>query len=505
MKRVVITMLACVCLLAVGVYAALLNEGQPLPERYIQHEKAQHIEDLPAEDQAAASSTSIDPETFASHLPVISIDTGGQEIPGGPIYDENGTIIADENDVAARTMASDGSDSIVAHIDVFDSNEGANRLADQAVIESDCFVRIRGNTSLNYDKKNYRIVLINEDGTDNDQKLLGMDKCEAWVLHGPAIDKSLLRNYLAYNLAGRYMKHFVPDVRYCELFINGEYKGLYLATESIKVEEGRLQLNAPDEDDVETSYVVAIDEMAESPTTIENFLNYTLRQGLYQNIIFPNENVLTEAQKSWIEQDISRWEKALFSYDYDTSDYGYWTTLDVDSFVDMYVLNEFVVNDDFGAYSTYLHKDVRGKVTLGPPWDYDNAFNNYMLETNESKFYIVERSWYYMLFKDEEFCQRVIDRYKGLRQGVLSEDAIMSFIDEAVAYLGPSIERNWAVWGYTFQTDDYIQPEDRRPETYEEAVSDLKSFIRDRGAWLDRYIENLRQYSHESAVKKFNH
>lgn len=99
MRSKVIVILAAVCLVAVGVYAALLNEGQPLPERYIQHEKAQHIEDLSAEDQAAVSSTSTDPETFASHLPVISIDTGGQEIPGGPIYDENGRYLVDENSV----------------------------------------------------------------------------------------------------------------------------------------------------------------------------------------------------------------------------------------------------------------------------------------------------------------------------------------------------------------------------------------------------------------------
>ena len=87
MRSRIIAALAAVCLVAVGVGAALLNEGQPLPERYVQHEKAQHLEDLSVEDQAAASSTSVDPETFASHLPVISIDTRGQEIPDGSIYD----------------------------------------------------------------------------------------------------------------------------------------------------------------------------------------------------------------------------------------------------------------------------------------------------------------------------------------------------------------------------------------------------------------------------------
>ena len=498
-------MLACVALVVVGVYAALLNEGQPLPERYIQHEKAQHIEDLPAEDQAAASSTSIDPETFASHLPVISIDTGGQEIPGGPIYDENGDYLADENDVLIPQPAADGSDSIAASVKVFDSAGEANRLSNRADLESDCRIRIRGNSSRRYDKKNYQLTLVKKNGTDNDQELLGMDASETWVLHGPGLDKTLLRNYLSYNIAGQYMSGFVPDVRFLELFIDGEYRGVYVATESIKMEDGRVRLNPTDENTIATSYIVAIDEKNEGATTLSTFLNYTLRVGIYYDVVYPTESLLTEERREWIEQDVSSWEKALFSYDYDTADYGYWSTLDVASFVDMYILNEFVINDDFGAYSTYFYKDLRGKVTMGPPWDYDNAFDNYQLETPIDEFYIVERAWYYMLFKDERFCEQVIDRYRDLRNGVLSEGHLDAFVDDAIAYLGPAVFRNWEVWGYTFQDDQRLERNERRPLSFEEAVSDLKSFIHDRGAWLDRYIENLRQYSHESAVKKFNH
>ena len=77
---------------------------------------------------------------------------------------------------------------------------------------------------------------------------------------------------------------------------------------------------------------------------------------------------------------MSSFEKALFSYDYDTRDYGYVNYIDVDSFVDSFVWNEFVINDDFAAYSTYLYKDVRGKLTLGPPWDFNNVLFYFRLE-----------------------------------------------------------------------------------------------------------------------------
>lgn len=505
MRSRIIAALAAVCLVAAGVGAALLNEGQPLPERYVQHEKAQHLEDLSAEDQAAASSTSTDPETFASHLPVISIDTGGQEIPDGSVYDKKIQEQAEALGVPASSLVTGENTTIGANIRTFDKTNGANRLTDSPSLESECQIRIRGNSSRAYAKKNYQIVLTKSDGTDNDQELLGMDRCETWVLHGPAVDKTLIRNYFAYNIAGQFMKDFVPDVRFCELFIDGEYKGLYVLTESIKVEQGRIQLNEPDQNDVQTSYVIAIDEKYASETTLNDFLNYTGRLSQYMDIVYPNEEDLSEERKAYIESDVSRWEKALFSYDYDTSSYGYWTIFDVDSCVDAFVFNEFVINDDYGAYSTFAYKDVRGKVVIGPPWDYDNTFDNYSFVTPVDKFYMPERVWYGMLLKDEAFCEDVISRYRELREDVLSDECLSEFIDQTIDYLGPAIERNWERWGSVFADDSSLVPHDRRPQSYDEALADFKSFVSERGAWLDGHIEQLRQYSHESAVKKYNH
>ena len=509
MRSRFIAILACVAALAVAVLAHLatweIAEAEKNGGRYLQHEEAVSLDDLSDDDRAAASSTSTDAKTFASHLPVLSIETGGVEIPGGPTYDEDGHVISDENGLLVPSLAADGSDSIRAVVREYNNAGGINRLSDDPVMTSECLVRVRGNSSRRYDKKNYRLVLVESDETDNDQTLLGMDKCETWVLHGPAIDKSLIRNYLVYSVAGQYMSEFVPDVRFFELFIDDEYMGLYLAVESIKVEEGRVELNESGPDQRETSYLLALDEVTESTTTISNFLLYTRRTANYLDILYPNEDSLTEEQRQYIEQDVSDWEKSLYSYDYDTLDYGYWTTLDVQSFVDMFILNEFTISDDFGAYSTYLYKDVRGLVTLGPAWDYDNTFDNYAKETPSNKFYIVERAWYYMLFKDEDFCERVIDRYRELREGVLSEEYLMGLIDATVDYLGSAVDRNWERWGYTFGSDVYIKPAARRPGDFDEAIDDLKEFIVERGSWLDSYIVNLRQYSHESAVKKFNH
>lgn len=514
--------MAAIVAVVVAACAGTLADANKLqPERYHQHEKAQQLSDLPEADRRAASSgTNIDAATFASHLPVVSIDTGGQEIPGQLVRDENGKTIEGEDGRALVTTAPSGEPSITACLSTFDVEgasrgqaEGearANRLTDEPALESACLLRIRGNSSRAFDKKNYQITFVKKDGTDNDQEFLGMTKSETWTLHGPSLDKTLMRNYLAYSIAGEFMNDYVPDVRYCELFIDGEYQGLYLATETVKVESGRLDLNPTDPKSPATSYVLGIDLSGSGPLTISDFLRYTLRLNKYMNIEYPNEEALTEEQRAWIEQDMSSFEKALFSYDYDTKDYGYANYIDVDSFVDTFVFDEFVINDDFAAYSTYLYKDVRGKVTLGPVWDFNNTFDNYKLATPTDKFYLVDRAWYFMLFKDEAFTERVINRYQTLREGTLSDERLLSFIDETEEYLGPAVERDFQVWGYLFDAENVssaqkVEPDDRNPRSFDEALEQLKGFIVERGAWLDGSIEHLRQYSHESAVKKFNH
>ena len=61
---------------------------------------------------------------------------------------------------------------------------------------------------------------------------MGMDAHYEWAMHGPYLDKSLIRNYMWYNIAGEIMD-YAPNVRFCEVIINGEYKGLYVMTGTI--------------------------------------------------------------------------------------------------------------------------------------------------------------------------------------------------------------------------------------------------------------------------------
>lgn len=516
MRSKIIAALAAVCLVAVGVGAALLNGGSEEYERYHQHREAQQLGDLSAEDQEAASSTNIDAETFASHLPVVSIDTRGQEVPGEALVNEENAPDYNESDLLYEeeySVANDGSRTIATDVRLYDSNDSANRISDTPTIQAQAEIRYRGHSSRLFDKKSYAISFTESDRiTSRDLNVLGMGEDNDWILYGPYLDKTLVRNYITMNIVAQFMP-FVPDVRFCELFLNGEYQGLYLLMESVKVGDNRVNLTESDQRSVATSYLVKRDwDDIVDPSNVSDFLDITYNgAGVGAQIVYPTERDIATEQRSWIESDLNSIEKKLYSYDYDTSEYGYWTTLNVESFVDYFIVNELTINRDAGAYSTYLYKDVRGMLSIGPIWDFNNAYNNYMeADFSEAGFVICGNPMFYMLTKDEKFVEQVIQRYRELRASALSDGAVLSYIVESLVYIEPAARRNYEIWGYSFSVDGLkptqkLAPDSRNPSSFYEAVDDLKQAFLDRGEWMDAYIENLRQFSHESAVKQYNH
>jgi len=114
--------------------------------------------------------------------------------------------------------------------------------------------------------------------------------------------------------------------------------------------------------------------------------------------------------------------------------------------------------------------------------------------------------WFTMLMKDEKFVNRIIDRYHYLRRHYLKEEYLLSYIDDIVSYLGDAIDRNYSVWGYSFEEEkDILIPTERNVRNYDEAIKQLKDHIIKRGRFLDEHIETIRQFSSESKVKKYNH
>ena len=126
-------------------------------------------------------------------------------------------------------------------------------------------------------------------------------------------------------------------------------------------------------------------------------------------------------------------------------------------------------------------------------------------EVDPRSFFLHNTFWYYMLTKDENFTERIIQRYSELQKTVFNEEYLYAYIDDVVEYLGDAVDRNFDRWGYTFDEEFHLlNSEEREIHSYQEAIGQLKKFLHIRISWLDKNIEILRQYSVESKVKKYN-
>lgn len=439
--------------------------------------------------------------TFCTHLPLIEIFTpDGIEIPGKAIVDESGVTIGYEK-------TPDGKDELVAKVEV-NSIDGVNHHAeDEPELKSDAIVHVRGNSSRTFDKLGYSIDLIKEDGTDNDVVFMGMDAHSEWALHGPFLDKTLIRTYMWYNIAGEIME-YSPNVRFCELMINGEYMGLYVAMEKITAGENgaRLNLSKKSKDNEFAGYMIKLDSPSNIPyKNINNFSTYTEAAERTISIVYPKGKNLTPELADEIARNFSIFEKSLYSYDYDSDVYGYKAYIDVQSFVDYFLINEFTVNYDAGGRSTFMYRDLGNRYKMCI-WDFNACCGNYIRDVSDKTFFLTERTWFSKLATDEAFTQAVIDRYRDLRKTYFSDEYLSNYIDQTIAYLGPAIDRNFEKWGYTFAKDfPMLYPNDRNHLSYDDAIMQYKNFMVERGAWLDENIETLKSYSAESAVKQYTH
>lgn len=436
-KRMALAACALLLLLSATNLSAVLTDEHP---RYHQHLErpaytpcADHGEDL-----------------LCSYLPLVLIDTGGEAIPGVPIPDADSNI---ENN--RFTTTADGSTLLRASVSVVDHAEGNNHPADTPTLQSVIDIRVRGNSSRYFDKHSYLVKTLTDDGTaSRDVAMLGMDAFDEWALHGPYLDKTLIRNYMWYNLAGEIMD-YAPNVRFCEVLLNGVYQGLYVMTETVSSgADARLKLTEPSKDTVQTSHALRLDRGSGNEVkNIETFSQYALRNLQDMDIVYPGTKWLTPERAAWIAQDFSDFEKSLYSYDYDTEPYAWWEQADMSSFVDYFILNEFTCNYDAGWFSTYIYRDVRGKYKMCI-WDFNSACDNYSHPVTEPQHFELQHNvWYYMLSRDEKFINAVIDRYRELRQGVLSDAYLNGYMDAVVEWLGPAVERNFSVWGYTLEKD----------------------------------------------------
>ena len=405
---------------------------------------------------------------FSSHLPLVFIETDGQRIR-----------IDHE---------------IYVKISLVDNGDMLNYRTDDPTTVADATIKYRGSSShASFDKKQYRIEF--KKSADSSKTMAhsvcGMPAGVDWVLNGPFLDRSLSRNYLGYYIS-RQLLPWAPDTRYCEVFIDDVYQGLYMFIEPITSEPGRLNLTSFSLLSGRTAYIMKMERTDKEDNPI---ITYGTTHGKIRNetsIGYPTPSDILPAQYEFIKDDFSEFEEALYSDYFDDPNAGYAKYIDVDTFVDYFIICEFMMLTDAGDLSTYLYKDIDSKLYI-TTWDFNNCYDNLKWSVKDyEKFYMPVSNWFDRLTEDRNFVDKVIARYYELREGLISEENLFMVIDSNIEYLDDAINRNFDVWGYTFS--EQLLGDNRDPDSFEEAVFMLKNSITIRGNFMDSNIESLYDF-----------
>lgn len=418
-----------------------------------------------------------------SNLPIVIMDTHGQEIPDDP--------------------------KITVDMKIIYNGEGkVNSVTDTVYhYNSKVGIELRGSSSQMFPKKPYGFETLNTDSSELEVKLLGMPKESDWTFNATYNDKTLMRDALAYTLAGTFMD-YAPRLQYCELIIDGDYKGIYMLIEKIKRGKNRVniaKMSASDNsgDALTGGYIIKIDKMTGTNSGEGWESKYAPIPGSWQTTFFqfeyPKNQNITQPQRDYIHGYIDQLEDVLQSAAYKDSINGYRKYIDTKSLADYIIVNELTKNVDAYRLSTFFYKQrdsEGGKIKFGPVWDYNLGLGNvdYCTGGNSEGLVIndfnevcpgdgwVIHFWWKRFLEDSTFQDELKLRWNELRHNQLSGENIFGLIDSLSKLLDVAKDRNFERWPVLGQ---YVWHNYFVGNTYGEEIDFLKGWLTDRLAYLD--------------------
>ncbi len=410
-----------------------------------------------------------------SNLPIVVIETdGGANIPDEPKVPGSMKIIWHQ----------DGSRNYMTDIDNpeflnYDGRIGIERRGSSS------------QTMLN--KKPYAVeTRESDDVTNRNVSILGMPAENDWVLNSLAFDQTGMRDVLAYELSNRLGQYASRSV-YCEVVINGDYKGLYVFMEKIKPDKGRVNIEKMDETcnnvpEVTGGYITKADK-----TTGGDPVAWTMQGyggggwggwGSSTDFIhhYPKPSDITNAQHNYIHGVFTSLASVANQHNTSAAS-GIPSVIDIPSFVDFMMIAEFSSNVDVYSLSTFFHKDRMGKLRAGPVWDYNLAFG-YDAFGNRSKYDVWQfnntdnngpKFWRDLFETDIYRCYLAKRWFELTEPGQpLNYDFVCSRIDEIDALIAEAIVRDNQRWNQMSQHAQY--------------VTNMKNWIQQRINWLNNNI-----------------
>lgn len=396
-------------------------------------------------------------------------------------------------------------------------------------------MEVRGQSSTGFPKKQYNLELNDAAGLDVEVPLLGLPAESDWVLNGPYTDKSLLNNFLTFELHEQ-MGHYAVRRRFVEVFIDQsrerlryptDYKGIYVLLEKIKIDNNRVDVARlgsanNSEPEITGGYIFKKDK--DSPGD----RNFSTRGGSgfsAQSLKYhdPKPDEITTAQQAWLRNHLIALEETLYATDWltRTGERHYSHYIDVPSFVDNHWIVEFAKQIDGYRLSNHFHKERGGKVNMDPIWDWNLSFGNADYLDGW-----IASGWYYPLIGqdghiwlrrlisgttngysqngDPDFNQAIADRWSVLRTNILSSANVLARVDEIAAYLDEAKDREFARWSrlnsYVWPNPGiYIQP------TYERIIANKKQWIDSRYNWIDQQFLRAPAFSRDGGPVPAGH
>ncbi len=299
-------------------------------------------------------------------------------------------------------------------------------------------IKGRGNyTWRDFEKKPYRIKL-----TDK-QPLLGMTKSKHFALLAHADDsKGFMRNAIGFELSRMLGMAWTPNAKPVELVLNGDYRGLYFLTETIRVDKDRV--NIVEQEDEETDalkitggWLVEIDNYSDDP-------HITIQEGGKTTmwLTYKTPEVLSSAQEQFLTSEIQRIDNLVYG---DKNSDELWKYIDIDALARFYIVQEITDNYESFHGSCYLHREMgeNEKWKFGPVWDFGSSFNRdksqYMFEGD-----VWHNHWIPEICKFPAFMNHVKTVWKEFYAGKYNE--IYTYITEQKDLIASAAQADYQRW-----------------------------------------------------------
>ena len=383
-------------------------------------------------------------QTFTdSNLPIIIINTDSNgDIPDSPRILSTMKIIS--KGVGERNFVSDQSNPLALNY--------SGRIE----------IEVRGSSSQAIGKKQYSLTtLLSDNKSNNNISLLNLPKDNDWVLNGLAFDPSFIRDFISYELSRR-IGEYAPRTKYCEVIINGDYKGLYVLQEKIKVDGSRVDISKikPEDNNLPQltgGYITKADKVSGSDISAWKMSSYIGTNDVNFIHEFPKPSDISAQQNQYIKSIFEKLDATAQAGNTSFS-VGYPSVIDVPSFVNFMLINELSANVDAYQFSTFFHKDQNGKLRAGPIWDLNLTYGNdlFMWNLDRSK----TDKWQFNngdnigpkfwrnLFDNVDYKCYLAKRWTELTQigKPLNLTNITSLIDETVATISEATIREKTRW-----------------------------------------------------------